>query len=50
MIGCGLCFVLLVMVLPVRFWMVMFPLLGLFGRLLLRLLWLMLTVFLGSGS
>ena len=28
-----LCLVLLVMVLPVRFWMVMFPLLGLFGHL-----------------
>ena len=48
MIGCGLCLVLLVVILPVRFWMVMFPLLGLFGRLLLRLLWLMLTVFSGG--
>ena len=48
MIGCGLCLVLIVMGLPVRFWMMMFLLLGLFGRLLLRLLWLMLTVFLGG--
>ena len=51
MIGCDSCLVLLVMVLPVRFWMVTFPLPGLSGRLLLGLPQLMLTVFLGgSGS